>query len=326
MPIDDTGSGSELYTEDYGTPVDLLPAELTGATQYHLIPAPPGWTLSSGQHNVLSVWFTDPSDTTNTEAPPANFATLHGNWVRGAETLEVEVTQPTSPQQRTYAELIMQDGSPKKVPLGLGFANGPTFVIDTGAALIRGTYDDGATIDTWTEAQQAARIDALQATAEGFLPQMTVFDAPAAQCAFTKLDLNTGSIGFVPVINLSHEEPDSGTFSGSGPATVVLLHTNGSTEAGTMTLSWSGTWTANKCTDQFELDGVITGTSARGLGFSVKASLQLETMEAPQDTALFFLEGYPGVALDVELIGGTCYACRGVRVTGEFTLPAGLVF
>jgi hypothetical protein len=302
-----------------------VPLEVSGAQQYKLIPTPPGWSLDSAYRNVLSVSFVDPSGNTNTTAPPANFVTLHGALSRGLETLEIEVTQPTSPELRTYAALLLDDGSAQKVPLGVGFANGPTFLIDTGSSLIRGTYDDGATIDTFTVDQQMTRLDQLQATARSLLTQVTGFDVPSLGFSFTSFPLTPGYIHFDPPLDNGYVA--TGTFSGAWFSTAAIAHSTGKAETASMSTWWDGTWEARSCIDPFKMFGVLRAQSSAGLAFSCNTTVQIRPMDTSRTTGTLSIDGVPGsIPLVVELVGGTCDAVTSIRVSADFDLPAGFVY
>src|SRR2546423_1059929 len=174
-----SGSGSDVYTEEFGDQSPLSAAELTAVRVSHLVPIPSGWTLDSAYRTDLTVALQGASVGTTA-------TTLFGFLSRGAETLETQVVHTAFPVLQAYknAKFTETDAVPEHVPLGVGFVQGPAAVVDTGAALVIATYDDGVNADTWTDAQQDDRAGQLQTTAHGLLGQMTHFEANTITCQY----------------------------------------------------------------------------------------------------------------------------------------------
>jgi hypothetical protein len=312
-----SGSGSDVYTEEFGAESPLAAAELTAVRVSHLVPIPAGWSLDSAYRTPLTVSVQGTSVSTAA-------STLYGLLSRGAQTLETQVVHTALPALQAYKSAIFTetDATPEKVPLGLGFAQGPAAVIDTGGALLIATYDDGIIADTYTDAQLDARAGQLQTTAHDLMKQLLHFEANAITADVDFTVHLTSSNGFVPLINIGGQDPPEGPYSGSGGATFASAGLV--TRTGTMNLTASGNWDGNRCIDAVHFDGVLSGITADGqFGFTVSTYFEIPTAnEASTAGVLYLNDGLTEFPVKVDL-SSTCSAGASVRVRGALEIPQG---
>ena len=152
-----------LVDERYETPANLDAQHVPAAASTIRLPA--GWQATRGYRTRLLAQFERGRGDRFTAAVPILFLLFE----RGAESLEVQIADTAGGPARDYAAAVLAEGTAIPVPLGHGFAKGPTAVVDTGSRLIRATYDDGADGQALSADEARARMRELQSRAEQLL-------------------------------------------------------------------------------------------------------------------------------------------------------------
>lgn len=166
-----------VVSENYSAPPkNLTSAELQVALAARTVVIPRGWSLDSAYGVTLEVGYGTSGSVdefASTSNPTAvETITLPVVYVflsRGAERLEVEIVDTRDPLSQSWVESVMSQGTPEPVPLGRGFAGGPTTVIDRGESLLRATYDDGVDARAMDGRQAVARAATLREKAQAHL-------------------------------------------------------------------------------------------------------------------------------------------------------------
>jgi hypothetical protein len=142
-----------VASEEYSpAPQPLSPAELLAAPATPTLPE--GWTVQSGYRAQLTITLRARELPERATTTPILFLLLK----QGRRTVEVRIAETRDMVARRWADLLMAEGEPAPVPLGMGFANGPSGVIDTGDRLIHVTYDDDTDVRGWSRDQALSRM------------------------------------------------------------------------------------------------------------------------------------------------------------------------
>ena len=160
--------GYAVLSEEYSltdTPVTLSELEQTANLRF-----PQGWQVQNGYQEELTAVVAS-ADATGAfgASMVARMPAISLLLSRGSETLEVQVLQTHDDASRRYVQWVMAQGDPVQVPLGRGYAGGPTVVIDTGERLIRVSLDDGVDPASLPTKQMQPRLQRLQDRVRGLL-------------------------------------------------------------------------------------------------------------------------------------------------------------
>jgi hypothetical protein len=160
--------GYAVLSEEYSltdTPVTLSELEQTANLRF-----PQGWQVQNGYQEELTAVVAS-ADATGAfgASMVARMPAISLLLSRGSETLEVQTLQTHDDASRAYVQWVMAQGDPVQVPLGRGYAGGPTAVIDTGERLIRVSLDDGVDPASLSTKQMQPRLQRLQDRARGLL-------------------------------------------------------------------------------------------------------------------------------------------------------------
>lgn len=166
-----------VVSQNYSAPPQTINAdELEAAVAAGDIVVPRGWSLDSAYRVTLAVGYGASGSADEFSTPAAATAVesvtlpvVYAFLSRGIERLEVEIVDTRDRLAQPWVDSIMSEGSPEPVPLGRGFAGGPTSVIDRGKSLLRATYDDGVDARSFDMRQVMDRAAALQEKAQAHL-------------------------------------------------------------------------------------------------------------------------------------------------------------
>jgi hypothetical protein len=148
-------AGHVRVTEDYGDP-RVVPRGAAALLRSRGVVPPPDWHLTLVQETELMVAIVDAGVPTMTVTIPIVEAIL----TRGSDTVYLEVARTDDPVAASWVEWLSVGRDWRSVPLGRGFAAGPTAVIDTGKTLLRATVDDGRPL-SGRESEMQARAASL---------------------------------------------------------------------------------------------------------------------------------------------------------------------
>lgn len=144
---------TELHGAGLAAAVDAAPFRL------------PGWSATGAARTALTMVLSENGGENQTATAPV----VYLEYSRGRESLEVQVLALGDRVARLYADAAFSERPVIAVSAGRGTVSGPSFMLDTGAHLLRATYNDGGPV---LSSVDDARVEPLQRRAQNILEQV----------------------------------------------------------------------------------------------------------------------------------------------------------